>query len=484
MTHRRLLFLIVGLAIICFSPTTISAQTDNSTCPAIVQDVLQTVDQLCSGAGRNEACYGNLLLSATPRSDVAEFIFESPGDIAKLVSIESMQLTNMDVDNETWGVVLFRAQANLPDTLPGQNVTFLLFGDVSITNSVDPDDTSLKPMQAFYFNTGIGDRPCQEAPDSGILVQTPQGMGTVHLNANGADIALGSTALFETANGFLEIFMLDGAGVIEIDGVEYIIPAGTVVQIPIDDDGNIIGPPGDPQPYDLSDLLSLPIELLPQVIEIHEPLTEEQIRNLLNPPTTPPPIVDNLPVPGECLTHWCLEGQPWGDGRCNDPDPFITAWYWNEGWERGCVGEADSHLNPDDCDVHWCFEGQPWGDGRCNDPDPDIAAWHWWAGWQFACYEAGYISDIPDELLTPLSLFNATFSCFSAGIGQIDYVGAIPGETLTYELYGCSLFTLTTTTATGTSGSFTFSCLASTPIPDYIQNMAGDTITFNTAGGC
>ena len=33
---------------------------------------------------------------------------------------------------------------------------------------------------------------------------------------------------------------------------------------------------------------------------------------------------------------------------------------------------------------HWCFEGQPWGDGRCDDPDPWISDWHWTCGWYFA----------------------------------------------------------------------------------------------------
>src|SRR5690606_20836366 len=35
-----------------------------------------------------------------------------------------------------WGVALMQIQANLPDTLPGQNVTFLLFGDVTIEEEV------------------------------------------------------------------------------------------------------------------------------------------------------------------------------------------------------------------------------------------------------------------------------------------------------------------------------------------------------------
>src|SRR3990172_11422969 len=168
MFHRRQFFLLIVFAAFCIVPAAGYAQ-DNPTCPAIVETALEAVDRLCTDTERNEACYGNFLLTATARPDVADFAFDQPGDITELVKIESMQLNNMDLINQTWGVAMMKIQANLPDTLPGQNVTLLLFGDVEITNAVDPDDTEQKPMQAFYFNSGIGDRRCLAAPDSGIL---------------------------------------------------------------------------------------------------------------------------------------------------------------------------------------------------------------------------------------------------------------------------------------------------------------------------
>ena len=41
----------------------------------------------------------------------------------------------MNASTGAWGVALMRIQANLPDTLPGQNVTMLIFGDVQIQNA-------------------------------------------------------------------------------------------------------------------------------------------------------------------------------------------------------------------------------------------------------------------------------------------------------------------------------------------------------------
>lgn len=46
--------------------------------------------------------------------------------------------------------------------------------------------------------------------------------------------------------------------------------------------------------------------------------------------------------------------------------------------------------DPDDStDDNWCYEGNPWGDGRCNDPDPNINEYNWRAGWCHAQSENG-----------------------------------------------------------------------------------------------
>lgn len=186
-----------------------------------------------------------------------------------------------------------KVQANIPDTLPGQNVTFVLFGDVQIQNAIT-DTTAPKqigltttrslhlwekpssgeccvfdransklvadgrlsdnswlhghladgsegwfyagfvkssgdmsslavldpaaphiyhPMQAFYFQSGMGDRPCKQAPDSGILIQTPKGAGKIQLLADDVEIQLGSTAYVQAqANGYMTIAIIEGCG--------------------------------------------------------------------------------------------------------------------------------------------------------------------------------------------------------------------------------------------------------------------------------
>jgi len=63
------------------------------------------------------------------------FSFDQPGQTVPITSIQKLELSSLDSASQTWGVALMRVQANLPDTAPGQNVTILLFGNVSIEDS-------------------------------------------------------------------------------------------------------------------------------------------------------------------------------------------------------------------------------------------------------------------------------------------------------------------------------------------------------------
>lgn len=489
-------FPFVLLLLVMIVPVAVMAQGSSDTCPGIVQTALQAADQFCTGSGRNQACYGNVLIAAEAQPTVTDFTFDSAGDVVNVGDISSMALSPMNVDTQEWGVAVLRLQANIPDTLPGQNVTFLMFGDVEIQNAaapppapaastedepetvepevvtldvapgggqninvratpstsaalagvlrtgevatadgrnaagdwlrvtlpdgtggwvfanlvtasgdastlavvegtaapgrpvssggsltlgqtiegeitnagfeaiytfsgtagmlinvrmerqsgdldtyvnllapdgnqlafnddspelgtrgsiltgitlpadgtytlvatryrqqqgsssgrfsllveLDPNLSYSRPMQAFYFRTGIGDSQCAEAPNSGILVQTPQGISEVRLLVNGVRFELGSTAYLQAeAGGDMNIFVVEGGGRAESGGEAQFIPAGTFVTVPLDENLEAAGPPTEPEPYDPAQLGALPVNILPERIEVAEPLDESQI---------------------------------------------------------------------------------------------------------------------------------------------------------------------------------------------------------------
>ncbi|MBC7870515.1 MAG: hypothetical protein H7Y09_06720, partial [Chitinophagaceae bacterium] len=348
---KRLWFM--PMLLLCIVPMVLSAQ-DNG-CPALVNTALEAADAICESAGRNQVCYGNVSINATPRPDADNFSFETAGDIVDVASLQSLALSGMNVADNAWGVAIMKVQANLPDTMPGQNVTFVLFGDVEIENAAqdlptvtltanafvnlmetpaadgamlsgldagativadaqladgswlrvrlpeggigwleatqvtsdgdlatlvvgEPGEPVFGPMQAFYFRSGISDSACAEAPESGIMIQTPEGAGRVTVNVNGIDLNLGSTAYIRTRpENQIGLSLIEGSGIAEVDGFVQYIPSGAWITVPTDEDGIADGPPNPPQPYNNDKMATLPVELLDREVEVPPSLTEDEI---------------------------------------------------------------------------------------------------------------------------------------------------------------------------------------------------------------
>lgn len=330
------------------------AQAD---CPSIVQAALQAADSACNNLRRNQVCYGNIHLTATPRDETHPLTFEKTGDTADIANVKTLQLSSLSLSDDAWGVALMKVQANLPDTLPGENVTVLLFGDVEMDNAAKPltqlkltipapvnvrlrpskdakilqsfpkgqtlvangrladsswirvlvDDAQhdvgwvsaevvrqagdlstltvvtasepvFGPMQAFTFRSGVGDRPCETAPDSGILIQTPKGRGKVILNANDVELTLGSTVYLQAQPGSaMTVSVIEGGITLDANGSAQTVPAGTFSSIPLDSTGQASGAPTYPQPYNAPDLATLPLSVLPIEVEVAPALATNNI---------------------------------------------------------------------------------------------------------------------------------------------------------------------------------------------------------------
>lgn len=192
-TRYRLCLLLIAALL----PSTIShaqsGEDDSDTCPAIVQEALAVAADACDDIGRNTACYGHGFIGADLRDPDARLRFAAVADVVPVVAIESLNTGGVDPGSGNWGVAILRLQANLPESSPGQAVTFVLMGDSRLQNGV-PGDDQAPPMQSFYFQPGVSQPACREAPNT-LLVQSPQGL-EVTFTINGMDVSLGSTVIF------------------------------------------------------------------------------------------------------------------------------------------------------------------------------------------------------------------------------------------------------------------------------------------------
>lgn len=149
--------------------------TAENACPDFITQVLGTLEQNCSGVGRNTACYGNTQVNATFTEPVPPAYFSEPADTTDLVTLQSISTTQIDLEGDSYGVALMSMQANLPGTLPGQAVNFLLFGDATVVNAVTPDSASLPVDPVNVFTASDAPIYTLAAANANIVEVAPAG---------------------------------------------------------------------------------------------------------------------------------------------------------------------------------------------------------------------------------------------------------------------------------------------------------------------
>ena len=284
---KRLLWLFSLL----FLSVAVAAQSD--TCPPLIYESIVQTNEVCSATGRNQICYGSTAIDVQIRDD-ADITFAQPGDLSSLTEIESIQTSALDMINEEFGIALMQVQANVPDAIPGQVVTFLLMGDASVTDTASDEQ---RPMDAFQFRTGIGTPSCEDVNFDTLVVDSPDGL-TVSFNVNGIDVELGSTAAFiGKPDNMLDMLVVEGEGTATANGETVIVQAGNWTQIQMDDTGvSAVGAPVEPTPFAPERIAHIPFDLLStgRNVALGKPVSAS---NAL--PTDPPENVVNGLVTGD-----------------------------------------------------------------------------------------------------------------------------------------------------------------------------------------
>lgn len=266
---QRILLVLCSLLL---SVALVMAQAAN--CPDLVDEALDITAEYCDVLNRNEVCYGNVRLEATAVDEDTELNLDEPGDIESIVAIESLRLSPMQTP-DMWGVAMMAVQADIPDTLPGQNVIFVLFGDVTIAAKTDE---SLSSMQAFTIQTGITGRQCNQAPNDGVLIQSPEGIDKVRFQVNGVDVEFGSTIYLQShTDEGLRVNALEGNISVTANGQTVPVPPGTRARIPLNPDNTPAALP-TLERMTRNDIRGLPLRLLP--------------REVLPPPFIQPEVIE------------------------------------------------------------------------------------------------------------------------------------------------------------------------------------------------
>lgn len=171
---------------------------------------------------------------------------------------------------------------------------------VVTVNDIPPAPFEL-PLTIFSFISGVGDARCQNAPDSGLLLQTPDITTEYRFVINGVELFLSGTAFLQAQPDMgLVIYLLEGtARVLALD-TEWIVRPGFQVTTPlIMNDNNLLpaAPPLVPTRYDYERLFMLPLSLLPRSTYI-----DFDLATIIRPA----PIDGSSPLGGVLVTEPCV----------------------------------------------------------------------------------------------------------------------------------------------------------------------------------
>lgn len=146
---------------------------------------------------------------------------------------------------------------------------------VAAANLNDDVLAQFGPMQAFYFRAGANDAPCAQAPNSGLLIQTPEGVAAISIWLDEVVIEMQATAYVQAQpDGELTINILEGEARVTANDDTRTVVSGMQINVPLDSDLTAADVPSDPSPYDVEVLQSLPLELLDRPVDVPAPRTQ------------------------------------------------------------------------------------------------------------------------------------------------------------------------------------------------------------------
>src|SRR5260221_3335077 len=229
-----------------------AAVTCHDVLPLVMQNL--SANPGCGGLNPSQACYANHQLvveygaldaNATPPS------FSQPGNVAALDTLKSIQTSPLNLERGEWGVAFMKLRADLPGTVGGAPVSFILYGDTRLADasrqadsvdsvaSADPSAALLAPMNTFYLSNGVNLHPsCNDVaanslPAGGLLIDSPDGK-KVRFTANGAEIVIASGLIMRArANDQMTITVLHGHVTVTAQGRSVTASAFQEIDVPL-----------------------------------------------------------------------------------------------------------------------------------------------------------------------------------------------------------------------------------------------------------
>jgi hypothetical protein len=191
-------------------------------------------------------------------------------EVLGVVAVGESKIANARLEDNSW----IRIRLSGEDTPVGWISTEFLRAatDISVLPSFTtaqaeevPTDIGAVygPMQAAIIQTGEDAPPCSEAPNNGILIQTPEGSASITLWMDEVVIELDGTGLVSAeADGEMTVAIIEGSAQVSANGGTSTIVAGQATDIELDSELSPTTAPSAPRPVTAEEINGVPTVLL------------------------------------------------------------------------------------------------------------------------------------------------------------------------------------------------------------------------------
>lgn len=207
-------------------------------------------------------------------------IFSQPdanSEIVQTIAADESVIANSRLEDDTWLRVRIVTEGTAQiGWLQAEQVSAATNLDVLPTLTAEqaaepPSDLAAQygPMQAFIFESGENDAPCSEAPNSGMLIQTPEGAASVTLWLDEVVVQLDGTGVVSAqANGDLTVGVIAGEATVEANGESSTAVTGEAIDVPLDENLAADGTPSEARPITDDEVQALPVTLLDDLVDL------------------------------------------------------------------------------------------------------------------------------------------------------------------------------------------------------------------------
>jgi hypothetical protein len=134
--------LLIGLVLVSavWGTQVTTAQTSGGeACAQLLPNIEQHVKG-CQGLEPDQVCYGNKIIAVEYTEEAGgQKTLAKEGDIAPLNTVKSLTAGPLNPERDEWGVAVLKTQpGNLEGTTGGQVVTFIVYGDTTVTGKTVP----------------------------------------------------------------------------------------------------------------------------------------------------------------------------------------------------------------------------------------------------------------------------------------------------------------------------------------------------------